>query len=198
MANDQVINFAIQPARSVIRDVASNKFWVIGFILFIFLVISVSSVLFHWLEKDQCVSWVSSFYFTIINLTTVGFGDVVPKSDAGKFLAIINSLIGVISFGFLVAIIAAALQPSEFTGTGIVPQSNGPQAPSPDTQRSHGGAEPEPFRQETLRFLSSLNALIGDQEQRRRETRIRIRLAPTEGGTPDTIVEVDIFVHRWP
>jgi hypothetical protein len=198
MHDNQVLHLAIQPARSVIRDTVQNKFWIGGFVLFIAIFILVSSVLFHLLESSQSIDWLSSFYFTIINLTTVGFGDIVPKSNAGKILAIANSVIGVLSFSFLVAIIATALQPSGFTGTGVIDKSEVPRgARNSNSPSAVGDPNFEPFRQETLRFLSSLSALLGDPEQRHREVRIRLRLVPVEGEGADTTIEVDVFVHRW-
>jgi Ion channel len=42
----------------------------------------------------------------------VGFGDITPKSPDGKIVAMANSLVGVVSIGFLIAIVSLALQPS--------------------------------------------------------------------------------------
>lgn len=59
--------------------------------------------------------WPKSFYFTVINMTTVGFGEVVPSTDAGRALAMVNSIVGLVLFGFLVAVITIALQKDEPT-----------------------------------------------------------------------------------
>ncbi len=37
--------------------------------------------------NGRSINWCDSFYFTIINLTTVGLGDIVPKSQPGKWLS---------------------------------------------------------------------------------------------------------------
>lgn len=39
--------------------------------------------------------WVDSFYFTIITLTTVGYGDVSPQTTAGKLFTAFFVLVGV-------------------------------------------------------------------------------------------------------
>ncbi len=45
-------------------------------------------------------SWVDSFYFTVVTLTTVGYGDLHPETTAGKVFTTFYLLIGV---GVLVA-----------------------------------------------------------------------------------------------
>jgi hypothetical protein len=49
------------------------------------------------------LSWVESFYFCIINLTTVGFGDITPANIAARVLASMTALCGVVLFGFIAA-----------------------------------------------------------------------------------------------
>lgn len=40
-------------------------------------------------------SWVDSFYFTVVTLTTVGYGDLHPVTTMGKVFTIFYLLIGV-------------------------------------------------------------------------------------------------------
>jgi hypothetical protein len=42
-------------------------------------------------------------YYVVINLTTVGFGDVTPLSGTAKALASVTAAIGVVMFGFIAA-----------------------------------------------------------------------------------------------
>ncbi|MDY6954441.1 MAG: potassium channel family protein, partial [Thermodesulfobacteriota bacterium] len=37
-----------------------------------------------------------AFYFTVVALTTVGFGDIIPLSEAGKWVTVIMILSGII------------------------------------------------------------------------------------------------------
>ena len=50
------------------------------------------TVVYHYLEGW---TWLDSFYFSFITLTTIGFGDFAPKTDAGKVFTLIYITIGV-------------------------------------------------------------------------------------------------------
>ncbi|MFT4599402.1 MAG: voltage-gated potassium channel [Bacteroidia bacterium] len=57
-----------------------------------FFVILVGSTVYHYLENW---SWVDSIYFSVVTLTTVGFGDFAPKTDGGKIFTIFYIIIGI-------------------------------------------------------------------------------------------------------
>ncbi len=50
-------------------------------------------------------SWLDSFYFTIITLTTVGYGDFSPQTDAGKIFTMVYIILGLgIVSGFIILV----------------------------------------------------------------------------------------------
>jgi voltage-gated potassium channel Kch len=57
-----------------------------------FFVILVGSTVYHYLENW---SWLDAIYFSVVTLTTVGFGDFAPKTDGGKIFTIFYIIIGI-------------------------------------------------------------------------------------------------------
>lgn len=56
---------------------------------------------FYRLVEDM--SWIDSVYFTVITLTTVGYGDLAPSTTAGKLFTMFYVLVGV---GLLVTFVS--------------------------------------------------------------------------------------------
>lgn len=50
------------------------------------------TIFYHFVER---FSWVNAYYFCVVTLTTVGYGDVVPKTDFGKIFTTFYIMIGV-------------------------------------------------------------------------------------------------------
>lgn len=59
-----------------------------------------SGTVFYRVVEDW--TWVDSLYFTVITLTTVGYGDLTPTRTASKLFTIVIVLLGI---GLLVALI---------------------------------------------------------------------------------------------
>ena len=55
------------------------------------IVIIVGTVFYHYQEGWR---WLDSLYFSIITLTTIGYGDFSPKTDAGKIFTLFILLLG--------------------------------------------------------------------------------------------------------
>ena len=62
-------------------------------------VIATGTVFYHYFMP---LKWLDALYFSVITITTVGYGDIHPNSDATKLFTIFYVLIGV-------GIIAASL-----------------------------------------------------------------------------------------
>lgn len=55
-------------------------------------VIATGAIVMHYLEQ---LTWVNSFYFAVVSLLTVGYGDIVPTTDPGKIFVCFYLLVGV-------------------------------------------------------------------------------------------------------
>ncbi len=59
---------------------------------------------YHVVER---FSWVNAYYFCVVTLTTVGYGDIVPKTDLGKIFTTFYIMIGV---GVITAFLSALIR----------------------------------------------------------------------------------------
>ena len=62
-------------------------------------ILIIGTTVYHYVEGW---SWLDSFYFSIITLTTIGYGDFSPQTTLGKLFTILYILIGIgIILGFI-------------------------------------------------------------------------------------------------
>lgn len=54
--------------------------------------IGIATVFYHWIEQW---SWIDAFYFSVITIATVGYGDFSPKTDVGKLFTVFYILLGI-------------------------------------------------------------------------------------------------------
>ena len=74
--------------------------------------------------------WVDSLYFTMVTLTTIGYGDLTPQTDAGKLFTVFYILVGLGILGSFIALIA------EQQGTGFFNQAGDKQDSVSNTDTS--------------------------------------------------------------
>jgi voltage-gated potassium channel len=72
---------------------------VLRLFLTIVIIFFVSSILFYEVEHPAnagVATFTDAFYFTVVALTTVGFGDITPLSEGGKWVTILMILSGIV------------------------------------------------------------------------------------------------------
>ena len=72
---------------------------VIRLFLVIFMIFFISSGLFFHVEHEVnpgLTTFGDAFYFTVVALTTVGFGDITPISEGGKWVTVLMIISGII------------------------------------------------------------------------------------------------------
>lgn len=70
-------------------------------------ILTTGSLFYHLVEK---LSWLDAIYFSVVTLATVGYGDITPKTDAGKIFTCFYVLIGI---GIIVAFTTSLLKRAE-------------------------------------------------------------------------------------
>ncbi len=74
-----------------------SQFLVITIVSVVLLI--VGTVFYHFIEE---LKWLDALYFSVITLTTVGYGDFSPQTDIGKLFTIFYIIGGIgIIFGFM-------------------------------------------------------------------------------------------------
>lgn len=77
-----------------------------GLIVFLPVVLYVifGATMYQWIEG---FSVINSYYFVVITLSTIGYGDIYPHTDAGKLFTIFFVIFGLALFSSLITTIVA-------------------------------------------------------------------------------------------
>lgn len=92
-------------------------------------VIAVGTLFYRFVED---LRWIDSLYLCVMTLTTVGYGDFSPTTDAGKVFTMIFSIVGI---GVFVALVSTTAHHLIATKTEKGKQDNG----RPDNGRQDNG-----------------------------------------------------------
>jgi voltage-gated potassium channel len=91
---------------------ATKKFEFLTLAIFASIVIFVSSVLIYVMESNDPNSPVTTlfeaFYWSIVTISTVGYGDITPVSSEGRFVAIIVIIAGIAVLAFTTSLFVSA------------------------------------------------------------------------------------------
>lgn len=85
--------------------------------IFLFGIISFSSIIIYYVERGYSInSFEDAIWWTIVTITTVGYGDIAPHTSVGKFLAIILMLSSIGIIGAFTGAIASFIFHSRIKG----------------------------------------------------------------------------------
>ncbi len=76
---------------SIIKQLAKDRDFR-NLTIFVIVTILVGTVFYHEIEGW---GWIDSVYFCVTTLTTVGYGDIYPITDAGKIFTVLYIIIGI-------------------------------------------------------------------------------------------------------
>jgi len=147
-----------QDEASLVEELLHNRgqYAALVTLLLAFIVLSVASVLVLIFEANAAGANITTggdaMWWSIVTLTTVGYGDKYPVTEGGRFVAVIVMLAGVGIIGSLAGILSSILVPP--------PPSNAPADPAPARD-----AELEAIRVELAALRSSLEQQQQQQQQ---------------------------------
>src|SRR5688572_808988 len=81
------------------REARGNLRSLLKYVLTLIALITVYAIIFHIIKiqvEGQQHSWITGFYWTLVVMTTLGFGDITFTSDIGRLFSILVLLSGVV------------------------------------------------------------------------------------------------------
>jgi voltage-gated potassium channel len=84
----------VQKGRSAMandKETVVIRYQLIAAVTAMSIMIFVGTLVYHLIERW---TWISSFYFSVVTLTTVGYGDLVPTRDVTRLFTAIYILLG--------------------------------------------------------------------------------------------------------
>ena len=90
----------------------TKKFELLTLFIFASIIIFVSSILIYVMEANDESSPINTlfqaFYWSIVTISTVGYGDIVPVSDEGRVVAMVVIVTGIAVLAFTTSIVVSA------------------------------------------------------------------------------------------
>lgn len=96
-------------------------------------VVVVAMVMFN-VEHETFPEFFDAVYWSVVSLTTVGYGDLYPTSDVGRAIAMLSSLVGI-------SIVAL---PASILTTGLMEEIDKGASDDEEKRDTRGAVQPEP------------------------------------------------------
>jgi voltage-gated potassium channel len=111
----------ISESNGIIRALVNSKHKIGVFFFFIILIVIILGTVMYLVEHKEngFTSIPQSIYWAVITLTTVGYGDITPATDLGKFIASFVMILGyaiiAVPTGIITSELSRSNKPLEFT-----------------------------------------------------------------------------------
>lgn len=97
------LNYLIYKIWSITSDCGRSLtlwcFWIMGIVLLFSMLYAYTGV-----DYGKHTNWIGPFYYSVVTITTLGYGDIVPATPAARIIAICEVFIGYIMLGGLLSI----------------------------------------------------------------------------------------------
>lgn len=103
----------------IIKAMQASRAKITVFLFFILLIVVIIGSVMYLVEGGQNPAFTSiprSIYWTIVTLTTVGFGDITPQTELGQFLSAIIMILGYAVIAVPTGIVSAEFIESQKSG----------------------------------------------------------------------------------
>ena len=98
-----VVPVIYRKLQRVVRNLARRRFLLLGTVFAALWVIS--AILFYYAERDR-ISLGTSFYWALITMATVGYGDIVPTTMWGRVIAGMAAVFGIAVYTLFISTLA--------------------------------------------------------------------------------------------